>query len=339
MPPRLKDIARDLGVSVMTVSKALRGHADIGAATRARVIGRARELGYEPNRAARALVTGRSSALGLVVPDLVHPFFAEVARALGRVLRERRMSLVIASSEEEPALERQQIDVLVAQGVDALVVASVQTSAEALRPLAARRLPLVLLDRKLPGLAAPFLGVDDEQVGFLAADHLAAVGCGRIAHIRGPDTTPGRGRLAGYRRALARRRLPAPASYVVAARAPDLDGVGSGAEAMKELLARTPRPDGVVCFNDPVALGALRAIFEAGLRVPEDVAVVGAGNLLYDELLRVPLTSVDQQCGALGERAAAVAIELIERAPGRARRHPDVLLAPRLVPPASTARA
>ena len=126
MPVRMKDIARDLGVSVVTVSKVLRNHSDIGEETRERVLKRMKELNYRPNLAARALVTGHSLTMGLVVPDLVHPFFAEVAKGISRTLRKKGYSLLISSSEEDAELEQQEIEQLLARRVDALVVASAQ---------------------------------------------------------------------------------------------------------------------------------------------------------------------------------------------------------------------
>jgi len=122
----LKDIAQDLDLSVVTVSKVLRDHPDISAETRERVLKRMKEVNYRPNLAARALVTGRTCAIGLVVPDLVHPFYGQVARALSSVLRVKGYGLVLASSEDEPGLEQQEIEQLLARRVDVLIVASTQ---------------------------------------------------------------------------------------------------------------------------------------------------------------------------------------------------------------------
>src|SRR6185295_1942279 len=130
MAIRLKDIAQDLNISVVTVSKVLRKHPDIGPATRERVLQRMKELNYRPNLAARALVTGRTHAIGLVVPDLVHPFFGQVAKALARALRGKGYSVMLSSSDDDPELEQQEIDQLLARRVDVLVVASAQRSAE-----------------------------------------------------------------------------------------------------------------------------------------------------------------------------------------------------------------
>lgn len=337
MPVRMKDIARDLGVSVVTVSKVLRNHSDISGETRDRVLKRMKELNYQPNLAARALVTGRTFSMGLVVPDLVHPFFSEVAKGISRVLRERGYSLLIASSEEDPALERQEIEQLLARRVDTLLVASTQWTVESFRQAEEHRTPYVLLDRRFTGLLANFVGVDDEAVGILATEHLIQAGCTRIAHIRGPETSTAIGRLEGYRRALAKvDRAPLP-GFVVSGRTFDDRGDVSGYEVMKKLLALKPRPDGVFCYNDPIALGALKAIFEAGIRAPEDIAVVGCGNLNYSEMLRVPLSSVDQQSARIGEAAATLALELIgAKTPPRPR---CILLEPKLVVRASSNRS
>ena len=214
MGSRLKDIAGDLGLSVVTVSKVLRNHPDISEATRKRVLRRMEELDYRPNLAARALVTGRSYIVGLVVPDLVHPFFGQVAKALGRVLRAQGYSLVLASSESDPELERQEIDRLLARRVDALIVASAQGTAESFRHIEAQNTPYILIDRHFAGLDANFVGVDDENIGRMVAAHLVDAGCRRPAHIGGPEVSTALGRLAGYRTALRERGIALPAEYV-----------------------------------------------------------------------------------------------------------------------------
>ena len=130
MTVRMKDIARDLGVSVVTVSKVLRNHSDISEETRERVLARIKELDYRPNLAARSLVTGRSYLVGLVVPSLLHPFFAEVAKAISETLRQHGYYLIISSSEEEPELEEQEIDHLLERRLDTLIIASCRTTVD-----------------------------------------------------------------------------------------------------------------------------------------------------------------------------------------------------------------
>ncbi len=338
MAVRMKDIARDLGVSVVTVSKVLRNHSDIGSETRERVLKRMKELNYRPNLAARALVTGRTHTIGLVVPDLVHPFFAEVAKGLSRVLRKKSYSLLISSSEEDPELEQDEIDQLLARRVDAIVIASAQWTVESFRRIEEQKTPYVLIDRRFTGLPANFVGVDDERVGELATEHLIEAGCRRIAHLRGPEVSTALGRLEGYRRALASHNLALPAAYVVAGRSSDDAANVSGYDAMQELLRLDPRPDAVFCYNDPTAMGALKAILERGLRVPEDVAVIGCGNVRYSQYLRVPLSSVDQDSSGIGERAARLALALIE-AKGAPARPKTVLLEPTVAARESTKRS
>ena len=337
MAVRMKDIARDLGVSVVTVSKVLRNHNDISPETRERVLRRIKELKYRPNLAARALVTGRTHSIGLIVPDLVHPFFADVAKALSRVLRVRRYGLLISSSEEDPALERDEIDQLLARRVDALIIASTQWTVESFRRIEEQNIHYVLLDRRFPGLPANFVGVDDEYVGELAARHLMDVGCQRIAHIRGPEVSTALGRLEGFRRTLSHNRISLPPGYIVSSRSGDDAGDVSGYEAMIQLLELKPVPDGVFCYNDPVAIGALQAALDRGLRVPEDIAIIGCGNCHHSAFLRVPLTSIDQDSASIGERAAKLALSLVEGKSGPLRPK-TVLLKPTVVVRESTRR-
>lgn len=312
MAVRMKDIAQDLGVSVITVSKALRNHTDISAATRTRVLKRVAELNYQPNYAAQALVTGRTHTMGLIVPDLVHSFHSEVAKGLAGILRKNGYSLLISSSEENPEVEKQAIDQLIARRVDALLVASTQWTVEAFRRVEEANIPYILLDRYFTGLAANFVGVDDELVGKLATDHLVEIGCRTIAHIGGLRISPAFGRLAGYKQALAKHELSCGPEYIVTHDRLDESARAAGFHATKKLLALKPRPDGIFCFSDAIAIGSMKAILEAGLRIPEDIALVGCANVHYASFLRVPLTSVDQQSVAIGQRAARLAISLLD---------------------------
>lgn len=202
MAVRLKDIAQDLGLSVVTVSKVLRDHPDISDMTRKRVLKRMKELHYQPNMAARSLITGRTWTIGLVVPDLLHPFFAEVANEISMAVRKKGYSLFISSSDEDPALEQQEIAQLLARRVDVLLIASSQQKIASFQRIEEQQIPYILLDRQLPGLDANFVGVDDCAVGLLATEHLIQQGCRRIAHIRGPEVSTAAGRLEGYRQAL-----------------------------------------------------------------------------------------------------------------------------------------
>ena len=334
MVVRLKDIADELGVSVVTVSRALRDRPDIAKDTKARILERVKRLNYRPNMTARSLVTGRSSLIGLVVPDLIHPFFAEIAKGLSATLREKNYFVLVSSSESDPQLEQDEIEHMLAHHPDCFVIASCQKDTSSLQRIGEAGVPLVLIDRSFQGFACNFVGVDDYKAGEIAAEHLIAQGCKRIAHIRGPETNVGNSRAAGYRDALAKHGFAAPTNYLVASgEASDSDGETRGRRAMEEVLALKPRPDGLFCFNDTVAVGAMVKAIEAGLRIPQDLAIVGCGNFHYSSMLRVPLTSVDQRSREIGERTAKMITRLLEKPPSRPR---SSILEPELIVRASS---
>jgi len=298
----MKDIAEDLGVSLMTVSKALRNHSDISVRTRERVLKRMRELNYQPDWIARSMVTGRTYLIGLIVPDLMHSFFAEVANGVSRKLAPLGYHSVILNTQENGEAERSHVEVLMRRKVDGLIIASAQRAneVELFETLRLRGIPYVLIDRVIAGVDANFVGTRDDELGEMATAHLIAQGCRRIAHLRGPQNGVGTARFKGYKKALANAGITARPNYVIRAQFGD----NTGYEAMRELLKVNPRPDGVFCYNDPVAAGAVKAILEASLRVPGDVAVIGAGNVHYSDLLRVPLSTIDQSSAEIGEAAA-----------------------------------
>ncbi|HUA92773.1 MAG TPA: LacI family DNA-binding transcriptional regulator [Terracidiphilus sp.] len=329
MVTRLKDIADELGVSVVTVSRALRDRPDIAKETKAKILDRVKELNYRPNLMARSLVTGRSSLIGLVVPDLIHPFFTEIAKSLAAALRKKNYFLIVSSSESDPQLEQDEIEHMLAHHLDCFVVASCQKDPDALRLIGDAGVPLVLIDRSFPDFPSHFIGIDDHRAGELAVEHLIQQGCSRIAHIRGPMTNVGNRRAEGYRDALIRHGLQTPEKYVVACgEASDSDGETRGKKAMEEVLALKPRPDGVFCFNDTVAVGAMVRAIEAGLRIPKDMAIVGCGNFHYSSKLHVPLSSVDQRSKEIGERTAKLIVALLEKPSARPR---TVILEPELI--------
>src|SRR5882724_2534752 len=204
-PVRLKDIARELNVSVMTVSKVVRGCADVGAETRGRVLAKIKEMNYQPNWVARSLAARRTFMIGLIVPDLMHSFFAEIAKGVSGAIRPLGYDVVICNSEEDCAVESSEVDRLLGRQVDGLILASAQppSSMEVFKRIEARNVPYVLIDRRFTDAVAPYVGADDEAIGRLATSHLIERGCRHIAHIAGPPLTPGKGRLQGYRNALA----------------------------------------------------------------------------------------------------------------------------------------
>ena len=329
-PVRLKDIAQELGLSIVTISKVLRNHPDIAEKTRDRVTQRMKELNYQPNLAARSLSTGRTCTVGLIVPDLLHPFFAQIATTISARLRKQRYGLIISSSEEDPELELQEIDQLLARRVDVILIASAQKTPENLKRMQDQNVPYVLLDRRFTSLRANFVGVDDEAAGFMATHHLHEQGCKRIAHISGPEVSTAIGREKGYMDALAANSLLSPPGYIVSAGSSgDHRGERGGYDCALKLISIRPRPDGIFCFNDPVALGAMRAILDSGLRVPEDIAIVGCGNLSYSDFLRVPLSSIDQSSELIGEKAATMALSLAKS--HKSSKPKSLVISPKLI--------
>lgn len=332
----MKDIAKDLGVSVITISKVLRDHPDIGDNTRERVLARIKELDYRPNLAARSLVTGRTYLVGLVVPDLLHPFFAEIAKSLSEVLRNNGYYLIVSSSDEDPELEEQEINHLLARRLDTLIIASCRSTVDVLFRIEKQNIPYVLIDRNFPGLSPNFVGVDDEAVGRIATQHLIDIGCKRIAHIRGPETSPGVRRLEGYKRALAQDGRRYIEEYIIAEPKADVESRQRGRDAMRELLKLKQKPDAIFCFNDPLAMGAMNYALDQGLRIPDDIAIIGCGNLHYDDSLRVPLSSVDQHSRRIGEEAARLTLRILNsKIPPKPE---TVVLQPKLIVRGSTLR-
>jgi LacI family transcriptional regulator len=334
MAVRMKDIAAELGVSLVTVSKVLRNKKDVGEATRKRILQRAKELNYQPNMLARGLASGKSYAIGLIVPDLLQTFFAELAKGVSAGLRKESYQLILASAEEEPELESLEIEHLLARGVDALLIASCQNNSHGFASLLKSKIPYVLLDRHLEDLNPHFVGTDDIAAGRMATEHLIQLGRRNIAHIGGELISTSVDRLKGYKEALKAHEIPFRKQLVVVRSRLEEAGVQIGASAMSELLQLKKRPDAVFCYNDLTAVGAIRCLLANNLKVPEDVAVIGCGNLLLSSYLEVPLSSIDQSPQQQGEEAASMALSLIEGKSKPAAKY--LLLKPKLVARQST---
>ena len=313
MAVRLKDIARDVGVSTVTVSKVLRGSKDVGEKTRQTILKRMKELNYQPNLMARALHSGKTHSVGMVVPDLVHPFFAEFAKSLSGSLRETGRALILASSEEDPELEQKEIRALLGRGIDVLLIASCQLKLKNFYNLGDEQTPYILVDRNFPYLNAHFVGCNDFKIGEMATRHLVEIGRKRIAHIGMQGSTTGIERLHGYRSVMSASQLHTPDGYVVTRERFEHASDEVGYQAMQRLLQLQRRPDAVFCYNDLTAIGAMQAAHEAGLEIPNEIAFIGCGNFRYADYLRVPLSSIDQSTRELGVAAGKMALELVEQ--------------------------
>ena len=323
----MKRIASDLGVSITTVSKVLNHHADISEATRVRVLARVEALGYQRNAVARSLSLRRTHTLGIVIPDLMHSFFVEIIAGIEPVASVRGFGLLLCSSSEDPGKERAELEMLRGRQVDGIVLASAPGAGntETLQQLAARGTTLVMIDRDdHPAVGCHRVLTDDEQVGRLAASHLAALGRRAIAHIGGPPIAHARRREHGWREALKAHGIKAASDWVVRGGFMEDDGY----RAMQRLLKVRPRVDAVFAANDPAAIGAMKAVWDAGLTVPDDIAMVGVGDIALGDLLRVPLTTVGWSRRDQGRRAAELLLDGLDLEADAPQR---VIVPPRLI--------
>jgi LacI family transcriptional regulator len=306
MPVTLEDIARALNVSKMTVSRAINNHPEISSETRARILATAQKMNYRPNQFARALMTKQSYLIGIVVPDLMHSYFAEICRGVEAHARPVGYQNLICSTDEEPRKEMDEIEALLSR-TDGLIVASALSAGEAkfYKRLISDGAKIVLIDRVLEGLRCSAVTTDDVQVGRLATEHLISLGHRKIGHLRGPDVSTALKRLQGYRQAMSKARLKA---LVHDCGFTETDGYA----AMQKWIASGELPSAIFAGNDPAAIGAMAAANEAGLKVPNDVAFVGAGSIHYGDMLRVPLTTVSWSKAEMGQAAARLLLELID---------------------------
>jgi LacI family transcriptional regulator len=329
----MKRVAAELGVSVTTVSKVLNHHADIGDATRERVLAKVAELGYRPNAVARSLTLRRTNTLGVVIPDLMHSFFVEIVAGIESVVSDRGYGLLLCCSAETAKKERAELEMLRSRQVDGVVIASANAegNTKLLQELQGLGRGLVMIDRDdHPKVRCHRVLTDDVKVGRLATAHLLANGRRAIAHIAGPAVIHAQRREQGYRDALRAQGMEPKPAWIVPGGFMEHDGY----LAMQRLLGERAGVDAVFAANDPAAIGAMKAIWEAGLSVPDDIAIVGAGNVVHSDLLRVPLTTVSWSKEEMGRRAAELILDQMGPHPtGPFRR---VIVPPELVVRASS---
>jgi LacI family transcriptional regulator len=326
----MKRIAGELGVSITTVSKVLNNRDDIGDATRARVLAKVAELGYQPNAVARSLTLRRTRTLGVVIPDLMHSFFVEIVAGLEAAASARGYGLLLCSSNEDPAKERQELDMLRQRQVDGIVLGSASASGntDLLQHIASLGIGLVMIDRDdHADVACDRVVTDDHEVGRLATAHLLSQGRKAVAHITGTQVLHARRRADGYRAALKAAGFKIRPEWLARGGFKEADGY----KGMQTLLSLRPRIDAVFAANDPAAIGAMKAVWDAGLDVPGDVAVIGAGDIAMGDMLRVPLSTVSWSREDQGRAAAQLLLDRIDGG-GRDRRRPQrIVIPPRLV--------
>lgn len=322
--PTIADVARLAGVHASTVSRALDPAARhrISAAVAERVSAAAEQLGYRPSALAAGLRSGRSHTVGVLVPDLTNPVFPPIVQAIEATLARAGYVTLLASTEADAAKEALLIRRMAAQGADGIILASAASGSPAPEAAARLGLPLVLVNRRLPGTELPAVVSEDAAGIGLAVDHLVALGHRRIAHLAGPSgVATAADRLRGLRAALRAADL----SPVAVERAHAYTRA-AGAEAARALI-RAGGFTAIVAANDLLALGAYDALREAGLRIPADISVTGFNDMPMADLVDPPLTTVRIQHAEMGEAAAAALLARLRgEAPAGLTRLPAALV-------------
>ena len=308
MATRLSDVAARAGVSVKTVSNVINDYPHITAQTRAKVEAAITALDYKPNLSARSLRKGRSDFIALAIPEMASPYFAELGAAISRAAKKRGITVLIDQTEGELAAEKLVLDGMRGQLIDGIIFSPITTTPAKIA-LADTAKPLLLLGERHAGGTFDHVAVDSVQASFDATTHLISIGRRRIAAIGvGGGAGTGTVRRKGYRKALKAAGLPHDPAL-------ELAGTGyhreDGATSMRSLLELPEPPDAVFCFNDLLALGALRTLAEAGLSVPDDVAVVGFDDIEDGRFHSPALTTISPDKEWLAEHAVAVLLERI----------------------------
>jgi LacI family transcriptional regulator len=329
----LKDVAARAGVSFTTVSHVLRGTRRVSDETRALVEEAVAALGYLPSAAARSLKTRESRILGVIVPNVINPFFAELTRGIEEQGRRSGYAVFLCNSDDDPQLEASYWQTLMEHRADGLLLVS--TSINAMTKLKTAMLqnhvPIVMIDQAIEQLPADVVRLDNEAGARLAVEHLLALGHRRIACLSGPELVEvNRSRVVGWRRTLQAAGIEPDSDWLVAG---GFDGA-SGHRAAHALLSQSPPFSAIFVCNDVMALGTMRAAAELDRSIPRDLSVVGFDGIDIGAYASPPLTTVGHPIRDWGARAATL---LIERIGARDLPLRDIVLKPRLMLRQSTA--
>jgi LacI family transcriptional regulator len=323
--PTVKEVAERAGVSAASVSRALSGTRGVREPVRSRILEAAQELSYRPNRAARDLRVRSSRAVGVLIPDIENPFFTSLVCGIEDVLRKTDYSLLLASYSEDPDLEERRLEVFRAEGVRGLIFAASRTPSRLYAELAKSGMALVAVSRDVPRLPADQVTVANQEGAHAATSHLIQLGHNRIAIINGPLVfTTARDRQAGYEQALREAGIAIDERLVVHS---DFRQSG-GYTGMRQLLELPSPPTAVFTGSNLLTLGALQAIHERHLTIPNDIAIVGFDDLPWATSLRPPLTTVAQPSFDVGRTAAELLMARV-REPDLPRR--QVMLETKLI--------
>jgi len=308
----IKDIARELGISPSTVSRALKDHPDISSDTKKAVNELAEKLNYQPNIVALSLRQRKTNTIGVIIPELVHFFFSTVISGIESVAYEAGYNVILAQSNESYQREVIALKALFNSRVDGMLlsVSRETTNFDHIESIISKGVPIVFYDRMYNNPNTSKVIVDDYIGAKEAVFHLIDQGCKRIAHLVGaPSLIITKDRLRGYQDALNEKELELKENYTIICPSGSFE---EGKKATKKLLALATLPDAIFAGNDPMAMGAMMAIKEKGLKIPQDIAVVGFSNWFFGELMDPSLTTVDQPGFEMGQEAARLLIRQIE---------------------------
>ncbi len=305
----IKDIAKALGVSPSTVSRALKGHPDISLETRNMVNELATRLKYEPNAIALSLKQSRSNSIGVIIPEMVHYFFSSVLSGITDVAYDAGFTVIICQSNEKHEREVANVKALYSHRVDGILI-SISKDSETfdhLSYLLENEVPLVFFDRFAPGIACDKVIVDDFDAAYKATKHLIDLGRKRIAHFCGAQKLIiGRERLEGYKKALKSEGLPVDESLIIHAENFEMARV-----AVEKLMELASPPDGIFAVNDLTAIGAMLTLQKRGIQIPGQIAIVGFSDGRFSGIVEPNLSSVDQHGYEMGTAAARLLIKRI----------------------------
>ena len=310
----LSDIARELGTSTSTVSRALRNHPDISESTKEKVREVAERLEYFPDTLAQGFKKQRTTTIGIIVPEIQHHFFSSAISGIEELAYNAGFTIMVCQSNEDYEREKLNLRALVSNRVAGILVSLSQTTKDVshFEILKKRKIPVVFFDRSHKDITESQVIVDDYQGAYELVKYLAHRGYKRIAHIAGPENIMiGMERERGYRDALTDHNLVVDKTLVVRGGYRRRDG----SIGVQKLLDLASVPDAIFAVNDPVALGAFVVLKERGIRIPEDIALAGFSNNPLSSLLEPPLTTVDQFSYNIGKRAAQLLLEQIDKGP------------------------
>lgn len=307
----LKDIAKEMNVSVSTVSRAMNNTFDINKETREKILKKAKEMGYHPNLIARRFHSQKSYQVGIVVPELFNDFFPQIIKGVQQVLQEKDYQLLIMQSDEHFQIELENVKKLENNMVDGLIISlsSESINIDYYNELYDRGMPMVFFNRTNEKSKAPKVVFNDFKWAYFAVEHLIKQGCKKIYHFAGyKHLSLSRERIRGYEKAMNKFHLDYDDDFIFE--------IGfsknKGEEVTNKLIKDNNLPDAIFAANDPVAFGAIKALKKAGIKIPKEIAVAGFTEGHWSDLIEPPLTSIKQPAQLMGEEAARLLLKQIK---------------------------